>query len=45
MHGRSDHLYEDTMLAVTAFANELVLVTRNGLTLDRCLTGQGALWN
>lgn len=29
MHGRSDHLYEDAMLAVTALAHGLVLVTRN----------------
>jgi predicted nucleic acid-binding protein len=29
MHGRSDHLIEDAMIAATAIAHDLVVVTRN----------------
>jgi len=29
MHGRSDTLYEDAMIAATAYAHALVVVTRN----------------
>lgn len=29
MHGRSDELYEDAMIAATALANQLIVATRN----------------
>jgi len=29
MHGQSDHLYEDALIAATAFVHDLTVVTRN----------------